>query len=1104
MTANQELASNPSISVWVSASAGTGKTKVLTDRVLRLLLKGVKPCKIMCLTFTKAAASEMSNRVYNELGKWVLMSDEELKNTIVKISGQYDDDLFLRARRLLALVLDDSNGLKIQTIHAFSQELVSKFPLESGIPPHFQVIQDDDAVQLMSSIIDRFVSEINILPIELKTSLLNIIEYASEGKFLEVINKFLSNHDIVSHILKDGLENAINLIYKKFSIDKDITLEQLVAQDNVLDNELRAIIKIAVEKGSQANQKIADKMSAYLAGTSQQRIDRFNEYKSCFVTGEGHKKESIFIKKVQDALGEKISFLLREQERVIEIDDKIKSINIVNKTKDLFLVGAEILQRYKKAKQLSARVDFSDLIHAAADILKNEDIKSWVEYKLNGGIEHLLVDEAQDTSPDQWQVIEALAQEFYSASKDCTLFVVGDEKQSIYSFQGADPKVFGKMQDYFSYKISSAQKNWHAISLDRSFRSTKAVLELVDNIFNKPELRDAVSFDSEQISHAVHRIGHGGRVELWPLVETEEKEELQAWPMPVVQKTVKDSESDLAKEIAETIKTWLVEKRCLASKSRPVKAGDIMILVQTRKGLVDYLVKYLKLYDVPVAGSDRIMLNDHLAIMDIMSLCKFLLLPHDDLNLAILLKTPLIGLSEENLFKLCYNRQPQSLWQQLIINKDSHDIIEIYNYLNDLLCQAKQLSIFELLNLIIEIKNGRNKLIARLGEQVNDPLDELLNLALEFEQNYTSSLQHFVDFMDKGEISIKRDLEHGIDKVRIMTVHGSKGLQAPIVFMPDTLRKPDTKNSFLINKDLENIEIFWSSSAKEDNKYCANIRSYNKANQFKEYYRLLYVALTRAEDELYICGDNSNSAPEDCWYSIIKSSLLNIGKQEGGKYVYECEQTIKNNYLDNSNQDKVIICKSGNIDSEFIFKSLAEEKVEESIAPSLIEQSDNDKEIDNLAIERGNIIHKLFEIIPNIAKDKQVNWISNYLSKFEKIISKNDASNIKANLIEILNDPKFARVFSNDGVSEIPIRGSYQGKIVSGRIDRLVILEDKVLVIDYKTSSIILDGDYKVPSKYLMQMRIYKKVLEQIYPDKLIETAILWTNVPLLQLLHVD
>ena len=683
----QSAAADPRKSVWVGASAGTGKTKVLIDRVLRLMLprsgedaaSATRPDKILCLTFTKTAAAEMSNRIYKKLGDWAVMPEDKLKLELTALNGvKPTEDSIHAARRLFARVLDTPGGLKIMTIHSFCQSVLKRFPIEAGLPPHFELMDEQSAIEYLERCLHEIIGIAKRDPDSvLAQAFGQLVLHLDPDSMKDLMAKIMGKRSQLARILKargdkEGqAKKTILAVYQALGLDHQETEERLLAGAAKLHKDDEANLRRALEAllgGGKTDNEKAQRMQPWLENPAQ-RPSHFHSYCRAYFTGAGDIYAKFGTKDVVAAYPDITAVMMREAERLAAVKESLKSLKLAKLNASLLTVAAEMVGRYERHKRQTDRLDFDDLILKTCDLLAEKGMINWVLYKLDEGIDHILVDEAQDTSPHQWRVIQSLALEFFAGqgSRDDaqrTLFVVGDEKQSIFSFQGADPRKFTEMQDFFGARVTEVQEGWE-ILLEHSFRSTAAVLEVVDSVFADVEVRRGVVGHIErEVNHLAYREGQAGLVELWPLVQTTTPEPPEAWHMPVEIEPGENAASRLARKIAQTIQGWRVNGDILPSKNRPIRAGDVLILVQSRGAIVELLMRALKKEGVPVAGIDRMTLTEEIAIMDLLALAQFALLPRDDLTLATLLKSPLIGISEDELFTLSYNR-PSSLWQSL-------------------------------------------------------------------------------------------------------------------------------------------------------------------------------------------------------------------------------------------------------------------------------------------------------------------------------------------------------------------------------------------------------------------------------------------------------
>ncbi|MDA0902268.1 MAG: UvrD-helicase domain-containing protein, partial [Proteobacteria bacterium] len=738
----QQKASNPQYSVFVCASAGSGKTKILTDRVLRLLLSGVHPSKILCLTFTKVAALEMQNRIYKKLSDWTYLKENQLEEELFKLSGSKPSNQQLQdARILFAKTLDSNPDLKISTIHSFCESLIRKFPVEIKINPNFQIVDSKSEFELLGKARKELLKNALQDPI-LKEKISNISSLLNENSFSEIILELINKRDQLLYLKEKyfDISGVIEQIYKLLSCkigDNQTAIDQLMIEESFDKAALTKLCEYMQSSKSKTDQKNHLIISHYINAPSK---EAFAEYKSVFLKrdkDEGAKAlTSVATKKsVLEVFADAEAIIEQEQQRILKINDRVNSIAIANATADLLFIADKMLEIYISHKSKNGLLDYNDLISKGSHLLCDSDNADWIKYKLDGNLEHILVDESQDTNGYQWSIINALADEFFSGEaaieKKRTIFIVGDEKQSIYSFQGADPEIFGNIYHYYKDKSAELENQIQDIELHNSFRSSAAVLKAVDLVFAKTEHKKAIS-KLKAVKHNAIRDEYFGKVELLPIINSaasdddavgaKKKDDL-TWLIDFNQEKEYHCKELLAQRIVGTIKKWFSEKRLLKSKNRPIEYGDIMILLKNRtNGLGDLLIKHFQEEQIPVNGKDKIELTQHIITQDLLAAAKFILFEKDDLNLACLLKSPLIAMDEEVLLQLCLDKNQQNISLFSSLEHSKNAVWSTYNYLVDIKNFALTNSdkIYELFFYILEIKGGRKAIINRFGKEAEE------------------------------------------------------------------------------------------------------------------------------------------------------------------------------------------------------------------------------------------------------------------------------------------------------------------------------------------------------------------------------------------------
>ncbi len=1132
--AAQRPAIDPQVSAWVTANAGTGKTKVLTDRLLRLLLSGTPPSKILCLTFTKAAAAEMRNRLAEALGKWSRLDDEALKAELRQIvPATITGDALARARGLFARVLDEPGGIYILTLHAFCQAVLQRFPLEARVPPHFQVLDEAQAADLLLAARDQ-VLESAERDRELAEALRLVAARVDGGRFGDLLQAVLARRTALQAAIAraGGRHRYLGRLAQQFGVKPGQIEATVLAEMGRLPRELEIRLRACCEAllaGGKTDRGRGQVIADFLAA-GEGRAALLADYCSQFLTQKGDIRTTLATKGIADDIRQTLQ---EEAGRLAGLQKLRASAGIAERSTALLKLALAVIDAFERHKTQRAALDYDDLIEKTRALLAGDGGPSWVLYKLDGGFDHVLIDEAQDTSPQQWEVVRRLTEEFFSGdaaqTQKRTLFVVGDLKQSIYSFQGADPGKFVEMRRFFRERIEAARLDFEDVPLIASFRSTAAVLEAVDLTFAAGSVRDGVAEDAEtRIRHDAVRLGEAGRVELWPLVEPLPGEKADPWQDPVEQEGALPPQRRLARLIAAHIRRQ-IDGEELPSRNRRVMARDIMVLVQRRNEFVEALVRELKERGVGVAGVDRLRLTGHIAVMDLMAIGRAALLPGDDLTLATVLKGPLVGLDEDQLFTLCWQR-PGSVWQALRAQAQAGEepFAAAWASLAAVFARADFMPPFEFYGELLGRDGGRLKLLQRLGLEAADPIDEFLGLALSYQRNNAPSLQSFLHWLEAGEPVIKRELEQSArDEVRIMTVHGAKGLQAPIVYLPDTTFNPLQRSEPLVpGARSEDALLIWRGSLADSDDVANELHERRQRSRREENNRLLYVAMTRAEDRLILCGAKGRreSIPENCWYAQVQRALESPATEQTG--IERLPFTLGTELAD----DAAIAGEMLRLQSPDLLrpqrpqagalpaaKALPdwarlppppEENPPRPLAPS---RSPEDlgaeagepatlsplQPDDRRRFARGLILHRLLQYLPDLPPEQRHEAATRYLAQEALQLDAPTQAQWRDELLAVMAAPAHAAIFGPGSRAEVPLTGIVPGRtgpyVVSGQVDRLVI-GARIAVIDYKTNRPPPRRVEDVAPLYLRQMAAYRALLRQIWPGKPVDCLLLWTD----------
>ncbi|HWB49162.1 MAG TPA: double-strand break repair helicase AddA [Stellaceae bacterium] len=1125
----QRWALDPAASVWVSASAGTGKTKVLTERLLTLMLDGTEPSRILCLTFTRAAAAEMANRLNDRLAKWTTMPSGALAQELVALTGRYPQDDDIRtARRLFSRVLDTPGGAKIETIHAFCQSLLRRFPLEAGVPPDFRVIEERSAKEALNDAAAQIIAAARAgARSDLAEALAVVARYLVEERFAELMAALAKERGKLAGALAAGEAALTARLAAAASVAPGLTLEALTERfcaggDLPMLRQCCAALAAGTGKTDQPRGRLIARWCEDAAA----RAAMVDDYLAVFLTDEGDVRARLCTQSAAKAAAIDLAAVLAaEAERVKRYLDARNALVVIEATRALVRLGAALVEAYETRKRLHAELDYDDLVLKALDLLRRDGIAPWVLFKLDGGLDHILIDEAQDTNPEQWEIVAILAAEFFAGEdplgRQRTVFAVGDAKQSIYSFQRADPRAFGRMREHFQERVVAAQQAWRPVALEVSFRAAAPLLQAVDAVFALDAAADGVGLDREAIRHVAARVGQTGLVELWPGAPPapDEGDDPLA-PEPA--RRPAPAHTRLARAVAATIDGWLKHGELLPSRDRHIRAGDIMVLVRRRNAFVDDLLRELKQRGVPVAGADRLTLSEQLAVKDLVALGEFLLLPEDDLTLAVVLKGPLFGISEEQLFTLAYDRGGRSLWSRLLrLGADDLLLSRAVETLRALLARADYAPPYELYADILGAGGGRRAMLERLGPEAEDPIEEFLALALTYEREHVPSLQGFLHWLIAGDIEVKRDLaEQQRDELRIMTVHGAKGLEAPVVFIPDTMQLPDPRGQLLWT-EADDLPL-WRPHRRFNGPHYAGERQAQRRRELQEYRRLLYVALTRAQDRLYVCGWQTRNGGKDAetWHTLCRAGLSGIAESfafDSVPLIGETDGWAGDGWRLTSAQEAApsrdsrtgVPAAPGPLPEWLTRPAPQEPDPPKPLLPSQ-PSGGEPPTLSPLAtggrdrFKRGLLVHRLLQTLPELAAGERAAAARRFLALPVHALPPDEQEDIRRETLAVLDTPEFAALWGPDAQAEVPVVGLIGGRALSGQIDRIVVTPDRVLIVDYKTVRPPPGREDEVSAVYLQQLASYRAALERIYPDRSVRCAILWTEAPRLMPISPD
>jgi ATP-dependent helicase/nuclease subunit A len=1129
--ANREqlAASDPGVSAFVAASAGSGKTKLLTDRLLRLMLAGAAPERIQCLTFTKAAAAEMALRLQKTLGRWVTMAPEELEKALRDLRVEPTEAACRAARALFAKVLDLPGGMRIGTIHAFSQSLLRRFPLEAAISPHFQLADDRDAEDALTEARETMLA--NATSPAMLRALRTLAGLSSAEQFGRHVKTLQTDRRRLQDALQLGedLERAQRRVLGVTAPDEAALIADAVTW--LGEGALRDAARIVLDNGSTTAAARAAAILDWLSQPADRRAENWADWCGLFLSASGEMRGDIaLVNKVLSAgRPELLDRYQAEAERIQAIEDQRRAVRLAAVSSALVTLAGPVAAGYARRKDEAGLLDYDDLIDRTRTLLFDPGA-AWVLYKLDGGLDHLLLDEVQDTAPQQWRIAHALTDEFFAGAgardRVRTVFAVGDRKQSIYSFQGADAAEFDHSHDLLAKSVRSSGQVFRDVGLDVSFRSTTPVLKLVDAVFADPMARPGVVAEGETLAHFADRTGHAGMVEFWPLAPLPDPPPHRPWTVP----EQNQAQTSARQLLADTLASWIALQTdgsvLLESKRRPVTAGDVLILVRRRDEFARALVRALKTRGVAVAGLDRMVLTDQPAVQDLMALADALLLPSDDLTFACLLTGPLGGLTDDDLSELAIGRIG-SLWDALRDRAaERPSWARAAAFFAQLLARVDYVSPYALFAEALGPLGGRARLFARLGPEAAEPVDELLNAALTYAGRHPPSLQGLLHWLRQSGAEVKREAEMAGNQVRIMTVHGAKGLQAPLVVVPDTSALP-----------MDDCAIVWAEDsvtgravplwAPRKEFRCApldRLRAAMRQRQIEEHNRLLYVALTRAEDRLLVCGWQTRAtAKEECWHNLVRRGFEALGAEREPFGLWDGDAMwLQSPQLSPTGATVAAAWPNGE-DGDEAFTEAAlpawlgaapawrpnppppEPPRPMPLAPSRPEGAElgsvpaassplAEREAGGNRFRRGQLIHTLLQHLPALPAEQWMAAALRFLNKPGHGLADAEPARIATEVLAVMTHPELAPVFGPDSRAEVPLTGVIGDAIVGGLVDRLVVEPDRVLVVDFKTNRRTPARVEDTPVMYLRQMASYRAVLRAIFPDRAVRCALVWTR----------
>ncbi|MDE1917389.1 MAG: double-strand break repair helicase AddA [Sphingomonadales bacterium] len=1134
LAGNQALAVNPVETVWLSASAGTGKTQVLSARVLRLLLEpGVRPEQILCLTFTKAGATEMATRINETLARWVRAEPARLAQELDAIGADIGEETRARARTLFAAVLDcPGGGLRIDTIHAFSQWLLAAFPQEAGLTPGTRPMEEQETVLLSRQVLaDLLLDAENGGDEALSHALADLSLRMGGDAALRWLMDCARARDLwMGHgAWMPPLDARVRQLLGLPSNAGPEMVAQLCSDEAFDVRSLRAAMIANQQWKSKTGEANANRIGDWLAADEAGRVARLEDLWSVFFTQKGEARAAASLEKIDPDYPAHVA---RVGEGIAQVREMATLLALAQWLTPALTLGRAYALAWDEAKAREGLIDFDDQIRSAAALLARSDMADWIRYKMDRRFDHLLVDEAQDTNAAQWRIIDALTEEFFVGlgAKDDrarTLFVVGDYKQAIFGFQGTSPENFEEARGRVRSRMAGAAENAqslrggsqaHALrqlGLERSFRTARPVLDFVDRV--------------------VAHVGHGafglaeapephvgqdrpGLVTLWRPVghraEDDSDDEAEEGG-----ETLSRPEREMAERIALQVKHWVESPGGFplvkGKAPRRAQAGDIMVLVRKRGALASLIVARLHANNVPVAGVDRLRLGAPLAVRDLVAALRFAAQPLDDLNLAALLVSPLMGWTQEQLLEHGYREKGVHLWEHLRASTQPTPRAALER-LGELLARAEIQPVQALLHwMLVGPWQGRKALIARLGREASDPIDELVNAANAYASSATPSLVGFLNWFEAGDGELKREAGRPANLVRVMTVHGSKGLQAPIVILADATGNPEAGRGGSVALTDPMSEIGGDEPRRvpmpplgrnERLGPIALAQSIAAKAEGEEHWRLLYVAMTRSEEALFVggaLGKRDRVPAPASWYARLAELFADEDWQDdpiwGGQASYGTPPG-----------EMVWPPETRSFDMEAALPGWATRTAPDEpvptkpLAPSALAE---DEAVDPpfppgagraMAARRGKLIHALLERLPDVSVNVRQQVATLWLERQAGDLEAPMREEIAQAAMRVVSNPAWADLFAPGALAEVPIAALIETasgpQAIAGTIDRLRVEPDRIRLVDYKTARRPPADLSQVPLASLRQMAAYVAALEVSFPGRRVEAALLYTE----------
>ncbi len=1117
-TDKAKLAINPEANIAVFASAGSGKTHLLVHRILKLLLSGVEPSHILAITFTRKAAAEMQERLMKVLAEWAIADELQIKTILQSLSHPHNEASITKARKLYEELLFSEFEMRITTFHAFCQDILKRFAIHAGVPAGFRVTENNDELKLEAR--KRLFKTAQLEEEkQLGKALFTLLLHCNTvNNVYEVLDTFIDSRsdwrsftENQSDPVKYANECLHKLIFNKQEKFKK-PLESLKPQ-------LQEYLTYLSAHKTKTNQSKCDLLSTFLE-IEYPKNKHLDIIVPVFFTSKKEKREIKATKTLEKSLAEKTHIFISLHESICaEVDellDVIKKENLVEFNQAWFYAGHRLLEVYQDLKFSQHTLDFDDLEWYTYLLLNQHDSAAWIQYKLDQRIQHILIDEFQDTNPTQWNLIFPLLSELAIDSHDNhrSLFIVGDAKQSIYGFRRANPEL-----QYTAAEWAKDNLNAQLLETDDSYRSSPAIIDFVNRVFSQQN----IALNNFNLHLAVQS-KLWGQVQVNQLTQTNntelEESNQQGFRDPLTEEKQNfESDSHYLEGQQVAIKICdLVDNAISVMDNqvpRCIQYNDIIILARNRTHLAQ-LELALSEKQIPFISTYEGNFLNRLEVQDILSLLTYLTQTHNDLALAQVLRSPLYGMSDQDLMKIAC--QSESTWHEKLKSyaesSDNTLAKQAFDQLQHWRTISNTLPVHDLLDRIYFETNLLSRYTSSLAgthseeikKHILDNLTALLQLSLDIDAGRYSSIQSFLTSlqnMQLSNISGYTQLHQNNNAVQIMTIHSAKGLEAPVVFLVDTGPKKKQLHTYksIINwpSNTKRPEQFFLVGRKDSvDKVTQSIIEQQTITNWKEELNLLYVALTRAKQYLFISGTASNQSSQS-WHSIISNALSGDFKDlnnDTWTSEFGTPPSVKIRKSDEPSKKETIEI---DLSKSFPINTILSEDTQQA-----------DPENQELA-DYGTLVHKIFELIRpelDLKKNKEA-LRSSIESSLGITIKSQEFERAVDEVNGCLQSVELSKIFKTTDdkeiLKEVPINFIKNDKVYYRIIDHLIIDDDQAWIIDYKTTyDVCIDTMHEHANQYQQQINTYGYKIKKLYPDKSIRASILFTAIPALYDFAID